>query len=160
VPSSSISDVFAKPVNVLNSSREVVVEYTIDSATAPGKIQVLSLQDAGRALSQATQTNSIFQSGNQTFTLNITAPNIELWSLDTPKLYQVVTTLVVDGKVAHEFTRNIGFREAVFTLDGFFLNGQRFKIFGLDRHQTFPCIGMSAPERKAIMFEDRVVRSR
>ena len=36
VPPSFISDVFAKPVNVLNSSREVVVEYTIDSAEAPG----------------------------------------------------------------------------------------------------------------------------
>ena len=46
VPSSFIYDVFAKPVNVLNSSREVVLEYTIDSAKAPGHIHVLSqLQD-------------------------------------------------------------------------------------------------------------------
>ena len=58
-----------------------------------------------------------------------------------------MTTLAVGGKVAHKFTRNIGFREAVFTIDGFFLNGNRLKIFGLNRHQTFPYIGMSAPKR-------------
>ena len=148
VPSSFISDVFAKPLNVLNSSREVVVEYTIDSAKAPGKVHVFSqLQDAGKTISHAKQTTTISQSGNETLTLNISAPHVQLWSPDSPKLYQVVTSLIIDDKTVHTYTRNIGFREAVFTTDGFFLNGDRFKIFGLDRHQTFPYVGMSASER-------------
>jgi beta-galactosidase len=148
VPSSFISDVFAKPVNVLNSSRQVVVECTIDSAKAPGQIQINSqLQDAGKVLSQTTETWNLSQPGNETRTLNISAPDVRLWSPDSPKLYQVVTTLVVRGQVVHKFTRNIGFREALFTTDGFFLNGNRLQIFGLNRHQLFPYIGMSAPER-------------
>lgn len=148
VPSSFISDVFAKPINVLSASPQVVVESTIDSAKAPGQIQVSSqLQDAGKVLSQTTQTWTISQPGNSTFTLNISAPNVELWSPDSPKLYQVVTSLIVGGQVVHNFTRNIGFREAVFTTDGFFLNGEPLKIFGLDRHQLYPYIGMSASER-------------
>ncbi|KFY17626.1 hypothetical protein V492_00521 [Pseudogymnoascus sp. VKM F-4246] len=148
VPSSFISDVFAKPVNVLKSSREVVVEYTIDSAKAPGRVNILSqLKDGNKILSKVTQTNTISESGNQTFALNISTPHVELWSPDSPKLYQVVTTLTVNGKESHRFTRNIGFREAVFTVDGFFLNGSRLKVFGLNRHQSFPYIGMSAPKR-------------
>jgi beta-galactosidase len=93
VPSSFISDVFAKPVDVLTSIRQVVVEYTIDSATAPHQIQVHSqLLEHGKLLSQTTQTSSISQPGNETFTLNISAPDVQLLSPDSPKLYQVVTT--------------------------------------------------------------------
>ena len=40
-----------------------------------------------------------------------------------------------------------GFREAVFKLDGFYLNGRRLAIFGLNRHQLFPYLGMAAPAR-------------
>ncbi|KAJ5832486.1 beta-galactosidase [Penicillium riverlandense] len=148
VPSSFISDVFAKPVNVLSNSRHVVVEATIDSAKAPGQIKINSqLQDAGDVLSHTTEEWKISQPGNSTFTLNISAPNVKLWSPSSPSLYQVVTSLTVDDHVVHTFIRNIGFREANFTTDGFFLNGDRFQIFGLDRHQLFPYIGMSASER-------------
>ena len=40
-----------------------------------------------------------------------------------------------------------GFREATFRPDGFYLNGQRAEIFGLNRHQLFPYLGMAAPAR-------------
>ena len=40
-----------------------------------------------------------------------------------------------------------GFRQASFELDGFYLNGERLQIFGLNRHQLFPYTGMAAPAR-------------
>lgn len=149
VPSSFISDVFAKPVNVLDSSsRQVEVESTIDSTQAAGQIQINSqLQDAGKVLSQTTKAFTVSQPGNSTFTVNVPAPNVELWSPDSPNLYQMVTTLSVGGNAVHSFTRNIGFRETNWTTDGFFLNGERLQVFGLNRHQLFPYIGMSAPQR-------------
>jgi beta-galactosidase len=89
VPSSFIKDVFAKPDNVLNDSRQVVVEVTIDSAKAPGAIRIqCQLQDSGEVLSRANEVIAISQSGNRTFTLNITAPSVRLWSPDAPKLYK------------------------------------------------------------------------
>jgi beta-galactosidase len=42
---------------------------------------------------------------------------------------------------------NIGFRTATFATDGFYLNGQRLEIFGLNRHQLFPYTGMAASAR-------------
>ena len=41
----------------------------------------------------------------------------------------------------------IGFREARFALDGFYLNGRRVKLFGADRHQFFPFAGGAMPAR-------------
>lgn len=71
---------------------------------------------------------------------------ITLWSPDTPKLYQVLVTVTADG-VSHSTEVTIGFREASFEVDGFHLNGERFDIFGLNRHQLYPYTGMAASER-------------
>jgi beta-galactosidase len=77
--------------------------------------------------------------------------DIALWSPDSPKLYTLAATLSygdVDGSGgSHTVTRNIGFREAVFRPDGFYLNGSEHKIFGLNRHQLFPYTAMAAPGR-------------
>ena len=44
-------------------------------------------------------------------------------------------------------SRRIGFREASFQSDGFYLNGKRLQLFGLNRHQLYPYAGMAMPAR-------------
>ena len=46
----------------------------------------------------------------------------------------------------HYDTR-IGFREAKFTPEGFYLNGKHLKLRGLNRHQTYPFVGQAMPAR-------------
>ena len=48
---------------------------------------------------------------------------------------------------SHVLTRRIGFREASFQPDGFYLNGRRLQLFGLNRHQLYPYAGMAMPAR-------------
>ena len=72
---------------------------------------------------------------------------VTLWSPDTPRLYTLRTTVSSGHAAAHSVATRIGFREAVFRPDGFFLNGQRLEIFGLNRHQLFPYTGMAACAR-------------
>ena len=50
-------------------------------------------------------------------------------------------TIIADG-VSHSATVRTGFREAHFANDGFYLNGTKLPIFGLNRHQLFPYLGM------------------
>lgn len=47
---------------------------------------------------------------------------------------------------APEGTR-IGFRVARFEVDGFFLNGRRLQLFGLNRHELYPYVGGAMPQR-------------
>jgi beta-galactosidase len=74
-------------------------------------------------------------------------PDITLWDTGNPKLYTVIATLKTDGRPLHDTRVRIGFREAVFRLDGFYLNGVRTKLFGLNRHQLYPFAGMALPDR-------------
>ncbi|MCA9912750.1 MAG: glycoside hydrolase family 2 protein, partial [Anaerolineae bacterium] len=71
-----------------------------------------------------------------------------LWSLEDPYLYRCGISLRMDGgKSCLEGTFTFGFREAVFKEDGFYLNGEKIFLRGLNRHQLYPFIGAAAPAR-------------
>ena len=77
--------------------------------------------------------------------LSLTVPHVRLWNLDTPVLYTLVTELMRDGRVVDALSTRIGFREAVFRKDGFYLNGQKTRLLGLNRHQSYPFVGYAMP---------------
>lgn len=67
--------------------------------------------------------------------------DLKPWSVDNPNVYTLKLTV---GENSYETT--FGVRSAVFTKDGFFLNGKKMKIVGLNRHQCFPYVGYAMPE--------------
>ncbi len=64
----------------------------------------------------------------------------ELWDIDNPNLYTVKVDLNGD-KVEDK----VGLRECKFTKHGFFLNGQKIMLRGLNRHQSYPYVGNAMP---------------
>ena len=150
VPEVFLADVFARPADVLDADRSVQVQATIDAAVVPaGPVTVTAeILDGARRLASATVTVPVIATGQTVAQLSVTdLGDVELWSPETPCLYTVRTRLEPPGAPPHEFEVRTGFREAVFRLDGFYLNGTRRQIFGLNRHQLFPYTGMAAPAR-------------
>lgn len=74
------------------------------------------------------------------------------WSMETPHLYRCRVSLLEGGEVMDSQETSFGFRTAVFKGDGFYLNGERVFLRGLDRHQCWPYIGYAAP--KGLQVED------
>ncbi|MGH7951740.1 MAG: glycoside hydrolase family 2 TIM barrel-domain containing protein [Limisphaerales bacterium] len=150
VPQIFISDVFAKPVDVLNSNRRVEVTCTIDAVGLPKKpLQIkVEMLDAGRVIASISKNLNLEQTGETEVALTLSdLANVKLWSPDLPQLYQIVATLFIGDEPLHNFQTRIGLRDARFEVDGFFLNGQRFRFFGLDRHEIFPYTGFAMPSR-------------
>ena len=77
--------------------------------------------------------------------------NPKLWNLDEPNLYVLQTTIQSDDGIETYKTR-FGFRTAVFKKDGFYLNGKKIKLVGLNRHQSYPFVGYAVP--KSMQEED------
>jgi len=149
VPDVFIDDVFAKQVDVLSGRPGLVVEATIDALTKPkGHVELtVELLDGSRVVTKHSRAISI-RAGRTVATLTLTGMRgLSLWSPANPKLYKVRTTLSGGSIGSHTLEVNTGFRQASFEVDGFFLNGQRLQLFGLNRHQTFPYTGMAAPQR-------------
>ena len=155
VPEIYLEDVFARPRNVLSNERDIKVQAIVNAAVVPegyAATITAALLDGTRVLAAASTTDEITGTGTSTVSLTIGEIGpVTYWSPENPKLYTVKTTLSYGlpgaRSAAHTVTTTIGFREAVFRESGFYLNGGRYKVFGLNRHQMFPYLGMAAPVR-------------
>ena len=72
-------------------------------------------------------------------------PDVKLWDVDSPNLYTLTATLYSNGRETDKKSVRFGVRTARFEADGFYLNGRRLELVGLDRHQSFPYVGYAMP---------------
>ncbi|MDQ6834937.1 MAG: hypothetical protein M3016_02010 [Actinomycetota bacterium] len=149
VPQVFIADVFAKPTTVLSGRPGLDVQLTLDAASVPsGPVRLnVAIYDGTNQIGTASGTASITTRGQTLATLHITGlSGVTLWSPSSPKLYQVKAMITANAS-SHSMAVTTGFRQATFQADGFYLNGHRLEIFGLNRHQLFPYTGMAASAR-------------
>jgi beta-galactosidase len=81
---------------------------------------------------------------------------IKSWDMENPKLYTLILELVSsDGKnLIDRYETPFGFRTAEFKQDGFFLNGKKVKLRGLNRHQSYPYVGNAMPKSAQALDAD------
>lgn len=172
VPQTFLENIYAQPRNPLSANPTVDVTCFLDRAPgspAKGKLYLRAeLLDGDRVVARATErvpepkpietaNADAGQAAGAALTLPIDGAShtvtltklgkIDPWDLEHPKLYTVNVQLLENGRVIDEDARRIGFREAMFTDQGFSLNGKVIKLHGLDRHQTFPWVGQAMPAR-------------
>ena len=76
-------------------------------------------------------------------TTELEIANPALWNLDKPNLYTVETSIKFDD-IEDSRSTNFGIRTVRVNENGFYLNGNRIKLFGLNRGQQYPYIGIAA----------------
>ncbi|MGW4056725.1 glycoside hydrolase family 2 protein [Amycolatopsis sp. NPDC004747] len=141
VPRVRLADVFARPVDVLSPGRSLHLTCTLDGPVA-GQVTA-SVRQAGRELARGAApvrgTTVEFDVGG--------LGAVQLWDVEDPALCEVVVTVESGKHALDQRVVRVGFRDARFTTEGFFLNGRRLKLFGLNRHQWYPFAGGALPDR-------------
>ncbi|EEQ61636.1 putative beta-galactosidase [Clostridiales bacterium 1_7_47FAA] len=84
---------------------------------------------------------------------------VALWQPEDPQLYQASVELQdEDGRCVDRYQTRIGFRTIRVEPDGFYLNGKRTKLIGLNRHQSYPYVGYAmgrrAQEKDALLLKE------
>jgi len=140
-----IERIFAKPLNVLTAPALDVDVTLSDDLPAGFALRAALLDSTGTAIATASSTGIAihFDALDPLDPLDA----IALWSPESPSLYTVTVTLLDGDTAIDQVSERIGFRHAVFQKDGFYLNGDRLRLVGLNRHQTYPYIGAAAPAR-------------
>lgn len=92
--------------------------------------------------------------GQKEVQISFEVKGTELWEIENPVLYEIRTELVRQGETLDEAVTVFGFRRAEFLKDGFFLNGRKVKIRGLNRHQSYPYVGYAMPKSMQYMDAD------
>ena len=134
-----ISDVFVKP----EATGKIVSDITLDGEIPHGaKIRQTAILEGSE--------NEIFiaevETSKQAISICGFVSDVKLWDIQHPDRYIVTTELIVNNKIIDIHQVKVGFRQARFTNKGFFLNGRRVQILGLNRHQSYPYVGYAMPE--------------
>ena len=79
--------------------------------------------------------------------ITIDCPNVKPWDTEHHILYTCRVSLLKVGRVLDVQEHKIGFRTAEFRADGFYLNGKKTFLRGLNRHQCYPYVGYAVPEK-------------
>ena len=86
------------------------------------------------------------QKSDISHTVNISSP--ELWDIENPYLYSLVTEIIKDGKCIDRYTTITGVRDFKFDAEkGFILNGKQTKINGVCMHHDLGCLGAAVNTR-------------
>jgi beta-galactosidase len=152
VPSPAyVSDVFVSPAAPPSGAVDIPVVVTVDSTAALSGAQLdvqLTPHGSSQIVAQASAGVPRVAPGRHEVTVTLSGVDgLSRWSPSAPTRYDVAVTLRGAGTVTHTVSVPTGFRDTQFTPDGFFLNGERLILFGVNRHQLFPYMGMSAPDR-------------
>lgn len=128
----------AKPKMVAGLTFDGVIDCELDIVGDADAVRLSVIQrDDAAVLAEVT----VPVGGDYT----ITVPRAHLWDPLSPVLYELKTELIKNGEVIDSLTRRVGFRRAEFKKEGFYLNGRRFKLRGLNRHQSYPYVGYAMP---------------
>ena len=151
-PQNHIDDVFAKPTLPTavklgaKRNKKLIAGVTFDGEISCS-VDLSGTADALRLC--VAEKDSEIVLAEQTFSIGgpytLTVPKARLWDIESPVLYDLRIELLKDGKAVDSLTRRVGFRRAEFRADGFYLNGRKLKLRGLNRHQSYPYVGYAMP---------------
>lgn len=149
VPHVFIENVFAKPRKVLDKKKELETTVFLTNTTADEQSLAVTvkLTKDGELIAEGSHT-VVAEPGKSKHDLVLSRlEGIKLWDIDDPNLYDVEVVMADSRGVRDNYLTRIGFREAVVKADGFYLNGRKVMLRGLNRHQAFPYVGYAMPAR-------------
>lgn len=147
IPHLAIRDLWAQTKDVLSDRPSLGVFVVLENNVAADISLLAELYDETTLVQTVTQAKHL-ASGTHTVMLHMEGlRGIKLWSPERPSLYQLAVSLLVGAKKSHAVSLRIGFCEAQVELNGFYLNGERTRLFGLNRHELFPYVGVASSKR-------------
>ena len=136
--SSPVTAQITSEITLTESNENVTIrQYYMPKSTAAG-------QGSWNLLCEQTVSADTNCDKEIALTAAITDPL--LWDTEEANLYILKTQLYQDNTLLDETETTFGIREAVFKKDGFYLNGRKLRIRGLNRHQSYPYVGYAMPE--------------
>lgn len=136
--SSPVTAQITSEITLTESNENVTIrQYYTPKSTA-------AVQESWRLLCE--QTISADTACDKVITLTAAITDPLLWDTEEANLYILKTQLYQDNTLLDETETTFGIREAVFKKDGFYLNGRKLRIRGLNRHQSFPYVGYAMPK--------------
>jgi beta-galactosidase len=152
-----------RDVHVAHWGTQVIPEkVTVESATLKIRTRVENeggrpiratlltslLDGSGQTVESAESVRTIGQGRDYTFAQQLRVDDPKLWSVGTPTMYTLRSTVRTPDGVVDTYDTPVGVRSAVFDADrGLLINGERVKMNGVNLHHDAGLVGAAVPER-------------
>jgi beta-galactosidase len=131
--SSVIVDLKTKIENNLSTAEEAVLKSQI-------------FDNSDNLIAQTETPIHIHKNEKKEFSQEIRVPSPKLWSVHSPNMYTLKSTISLNGKTIDQYETPFGIRSIEFSAQkGFLLNGERIKINGVCLHHDAGCLGAAVP---------------
>lgn len=145
--------VYITQKNVSKKSAEVSVKVKVDNASLlPASLELENtIYDMnGKQIKKHRQTFELTPQGVQAYTSTFKLSNPHLWQgREDPYLYKVVSRLIQNGQVIDEVVQPLGVRKyEIIAGDGFYLNGKKYPMYGVTRHQDWWGLGSALTNKE------------
>jgi beta-galactosidase len=132
-----------------NSATVHIQTTLVNNGPSEGEATLVSkvLDDRNTTVATASTPISIGPGQSREFQQQVLITQPRLWSLETPHMYRLATTLQNGRHTVDLVTTPFGVRTLRFDpVNGFFLNGKAVKIQGTCNHQDFAGVGIAVPD--------------
>jgi beta-galactosidase len=158
---------FVTTPQVDSNSATIHVESTLENHTAAEidpEVETTLLDPGGKPIAKVRNSFVVSAQSSQTGVGMISITKPQLWDIETPRLYTVVTRVFVGSHVTDSTETAFGIRTFEFTAnDGFHLNGRRVQLHGVCLHSDLGPLGMAfntrAMERELQIMQDMGVNA-
>ena len=141
--------VFAQ--NVSPDSAAITIETRIGHPAFQSgkKVRLISgiYDPSGKKVAEATDETRLDKADTLTIRQEITIRNPALWSPVSPNQYTLVSEIHEDNELLDQYSTRFGIRSTRFDSEtGFWLNGKRLKIKGVNMHHDGGPVGAAVPD--------------
>jgi beta-galactosidase len=137
--------------NIENGKARVAVEFEVvnkGTEAARTLYKGVIIDPRGKEVGSSEMNFSISPGTSQKNKIHINVSNPQLWTLESPVLYKIVSTMSVNGVEVDRFETSAGIRTIVYDVNkGCLLNGQQVKLKGVNCRHDGGAVGVAVPER-------------
>ena len=128
------------------TARVTVVNEGVNAATFDVEQTIVDAD--GKAVAQGQVRQAALKSWDSgEFSCVMKVANPKLWSIETPQLHKLVTTIRSGSTVVDQYETPFGIRSIRFDPNqGFFLNGKHVELKGSNNHQDHAGVGAAIPD--------------
>lgn len=152
---------FVRQDKVTDKGVDLTVTTDVDNTGRKGCKGTLTTEivsPAGLVVATSTAPLRLKAESSQSVSQAMTFNDPELWSVDHPVMYNVVSRVEADGRVIDEKRTRTGFRYLDFDAEkGFSLNGKRMKLNGVCLHHDAGALG-AVVNRAAIARQLKIMK--
>lgn len=141
----TLDRLFIKSGDVYSEAKTFEVKFNVNSEEALENVPVkadIRVWDGDSCITELCHETA--KLGPNTF--KFISDKVKSWDVEDPNVYSLTVDLYFQDEITDHEETTFGLRDAVFKRDGFYLNGKKLKLLGLDRHQSYPYVGYAMPE--------------